>query len=291
MVTVLVALVLFTLAQAFPGGSGSNPLRRGASAFDAGRAFADLRFQVGLGPRRAGSPANRRLGRWLLSRLPGGHFEPVPGGLRNVVYTLPGSRPALVIGAHYDTDDIPGFVGANDGASGTATLLEVLRALDRSRPQHGPQLRFVFFDGEEKPASSNDFLRDGLRGSRAYVAAHRREIGAMILLDFVGNRGLSLPRESNSDPRLWSDLRLAAARVGEIGTFPNRVAGPVLDDHTPFTQAGIPAIDLIDFSYRYYDQVSDTLDKVTPTSLRAVGRTLVELLSQGPSTRVVGAGA
>ena len=135
----LALAVSFALAEGFTGRSASaQPLRSGASPFDARRAFADLRFQVALGPRRAGSPANRRLGDWLRTRLPGGRFEAVPGGLRNVVYTLPGTRPALVIGAHYDTDDIPGFVGANDGASGTATLLELLRDLDRSRPRNGP---------------------------------------------------------------------------------------------------------------------------------------------------------
>jgi glutaminyl-peptide cyclotransferase len=283
MTAMLALAVSFALADGFAGRSASlTALRSGASPFDARRAFADLRFQVALGPRRAGSPANRRLGEWLRTRLPGGRFEPVPGGLRNVVYTLPGRRPALVIGAHYDTDDIPGFVGANDGASGTATLLELLRDLDRSRPRSGPQLRFVFFDGEEKPATSNDFLRDGIRGSRAYVRAHRREVGAMILLDFVGNRGLRLPREATSNAVLWSDLRAAARRAGQLATFPARITGGVLDDHTPFLDAGIPAIDLIDFSYRYYDQVTDTIDKVTPASLDATGRTVLELLTHGP---------
>jgi glutaminyl-peptide cyclotransferase len=282
--TAVLALVAsFALADGFTERSASaQPLRSGASPFDARRAFADLRFQVALGPRRAGSPANRRLGDWLRTRLPGGSFEAVPGGLRNVVYTLPGTRPAVVIGAHYDTDDIRGFVGANDGASGTATLLELLRDLDRSRPHKGPELRFVFFDGEEKPAGSNDFLRDGIRGSRAYVRAHHREIGAMILLDFVGNRGLQLPREATSSALLWTDLRTAARRAGELATFPDRVSESVLDDHTPFLNAGIPAIDLIDFGYRYYDQVTDTLDKVTPASLNATGRTVLELLTRGP---------
>jgi len=263
--------------------SPSPRLRTQAARFNATRAFADLRYQVALGPRPAGSPANRALGAWLYAQLPHAHYERVPGGLRNVVATLPGRRPAVVIGAHYDTDEIPGFVGANDGASGTATLLELVRDLRHSRPRpHAPELRFVFFDGEEKPAASGDFLRDGLRGSKAYVAAHGNEIGAMILLDFVGNRGLSLPREAGSDPALWAALRQAARRAGEISIFPARARSEVLDDHTPFTRAGIPAIDLIDFDYRYYDQVADTLDKVTAPSLSATGRTVRDLLILGP---------
>ncbi len=205
----------------------------------------------------------------------------MPGGLRNVVGRLPGRRPAIVIGAHYDTEaQPPGFVGANDGASGTAAVIELARALGRERRLRpaGPELRFVLFDGEEEPAGSTDFLRDGLRGSRAYVRAHHGEVRALILLDYVGDRDLSLPREAGSDPGLWALLRAAATRVGVARAFPDRVVPEILDDHTPFTAAGIPAIDLIDFDYPHRDTVRDTLDKVSPRSLDAVGETVVEMV-------------
>ena len=284
-----VALVL-SVAGASLGAGGRAALRAGARPFEARRALQTVRFQVGLGPRRAGSPANRALGEWLRSRYPGGRFEDVPGGLRNVVYELPGSLPAVVVGAHYDTDDIPGFVGANDGGSGTATLLELLRDLRGARPGRGaPALRFVFFDGEEKPAADPDFLHGGLRGSRAYVRAHH-DVGAMILLDFVGNRGLVLAREANSDPRLWADLRAAARRAGELPAFPARTSEGVLDDTTPFAQAGVPAIDLIDFAYPCYDRVCDTLDKISAASLAAAGRSVRELLVHGPLPAPVAGG-
>ena len=247
--------------------------------FDARRAFAELRRQVALGPRPAGSPASRRLALSLRGQLPGGRFEAVPGGLRNVVGTLAGTRPAVVIGAHYDTDDIPGFVGANDGAAGTSAVLELARALAAGRRPGGPELRFVLFDGEEEPRGSRDFLRDALRGSRAYVRRHRGEVGAMVLLDYVAERGLSLPREQGSSPGLWARLRAAARRVGVGAVFPARTRGEILDDHTPFRAAGIPAIDLIDFDYRWRDTPRDTPDKLSPRSLDAVGEAVAELVA------------
>ena len=201
-------------------------------------------------------------------------------GPRNVVGQIPGTRPAIVLGAHYDTEAFPeGFVGANDSAAGTAAVLEAARALRRlRRPAGAPEIRFVLFDGEEESRPTDDFYRDALRGSKAYVAAHRREVGAMVLLDYVGNRGLRLPREGTSDPRLWARLRSAASRVGKASTFPPGTGTGVLDDHTPFLRAGIPAIDLIDFTYRYADTLEDTIDKLDARSLDAVGETVVELL-------------
>jgi hypothetical protein len=258
-----------------------------AHRFDGSRAFAELRAQVAMGPRPAGSPPSRRLASRLRARLPNGHFEPVGGGLRNVVGTLPGRRPAVVVAAHYDTKDIPGFVGAEDGAGGTAAVLELARVLSRKRARDGPELRFVLFDGEESPRGSSDFLRDGDRGSRAYVRAHRGEVGEMILLDFIADRHLSLPREAGSDPGLWSRLRAAARRVGVARVFPNRTRAVVEDDHTPFAAAGIPAIDLIDFDYPYWHTIADTPDKLSVRSLDASGEAVLELLS--PARRTGGA--
>ena len=265
----------------------SSPARQAAPAprvnrFHAGRAFAELRYQVGLGPRPAGSAASRRLAEHLRRRLPNGRFEPVPGGLRNVVGHLPGRRPAVLIAAHYDTKDIPGFVGANDGASGTAVVLELARQLPKYRRPGGPELRFVLFDGEESPAGTppgaEAFMRAGLRGSRAYLRAHRGEVGQMILLDFVGERGLTLPREAGSDAALWARLRAAAARVGVLHAFPPRTRPEIYDDHTPFARAGIPAIDLIDFDYPHFHTPRDTLDKVSAASLDIAGESVLELV-------------
>ena len=139
-------------------------------------------------------------------------------------------------------------------------------------------MRVVLFDGEESPRGSSDFAADGLRGSRAYVAAHPRGLRAMVLADFVADRDLSIPREASSTPALWNRLRRAAATAGALHVFPDRVGPGILDDHTPFLEQGTPAIDLIDFDYPHYHTTRDTLDKVSARSLDLVGETLLVLL-------------
>jgi glutaminyl-peptide cyclotransferase len=250
--------------------------------FDAPRAFALIRRQLAYGQRPAGSQALRRLAEVLRRQLPDGRFEPVRGhpGLRNIVGTLPGRAPAIVVGAHYDTEYHPkGFVGANDGAAGTAAVVELARAL---RSTSGREVRFVLFDGEEEgPGCSNArFAECALRGSRAYVAAHRGEVGQMVLLDYIANKGLRLPREGSSTEGLWARVRAAAARIGVAKVFPPTTQTTIYDDHTPFLRAGIPAVDLIDFSYRYADGLQDTLDKLSLASLDAVGETVYALVSE-----------
>jgi len=252
--------------------------------FDEARAFALIREQVErYGPRPAGSEASRALADRLRPLLPNGRFEAVPGGLRNIVGYLPGRRPAIVVGAHYDTEaTIPGHVGANDGAAGTAAVVEIARAMRRERRRVGaPELRFVLFDGEEEPKGSppERFYRDALRGSKAYVRAHRATTRELVLLDYIANRGLRLPREGSSTRTMWERVRASAGRVGVERVFPRAVGqGVVFDDHTPFLRAGIPAVDLIDFSYRYADTLRDTPDKLSTRSLDAVGETIVEYL-------------
>lgn len=262
------------------GDSGQAAAPPAADRFDAGRAFADLRAQVRLGPRPAGSAASRRLADRLQRRLPRARFEPVPGGLRNVVGSLPGRGAPILVGAHYDTKDIPGFVGANDGAGGVAVVLELARALRSGQRACQRPIRFVMFDGEESPRGSTDFLADGLRGSTHHARTRGRGLRAVVVVDFVADRDLSLPREASSDPALWARLRAAARAVGADHVFPDAVGREILDDHTPFLARGIPSIDLIDFDYPHFHRRSDTLDKVSPRSLDLVGETLVEFLGR-----------
>ena len=174
-------------------------------------------MQVEEGPRPAGSNASRELAEHLVPALPNGAIERVPGDLQNVVGELPGTKPAILVAAHYDTEaTVPNHVGANDGAAGTAAVVEVANALERELPSDHRAVRFALFDGEEEPPGCPDaqFEACALRGSKAYAAAHKGEIGQMILLDYVGNAGLRIPREANSDPQLWDRLREAAAEVG-----------------------------------------------------------------------------
>ena len=253
-----------------------------ADRFDAPRAFALIRRELSYGQRPAGSSQLRRLAEVLRRELPNGHFEPVPGhpGLRNVVGTIPGRAPAIVVGAHYDSEYHPkGFVGANDSAAGTAAVVELARDL---RSTSGREVRFVLFDGEEEgPGCPNArFATCALRGSRAYVAAHRREVGQMVLLDYIANKGVRLPREGSSNPALWARVRAAASEVGVGTVFPPTDQVTIYDDHTPFLRAGVPAVDLIDFSYRYADGLQDTIDKLSVASLDAVGETVYALVSE-----------
>ena len=255
---------------------GAPPPRPAVDRFDGAAAFRLLREQVELGPRPAGSEASRRLGERLRRLLPGGRFQGVPDGLRNVIGTVRGREPGyVVVGAHYDTKDVPGFVGANDGASGTAIVTQLARTI--RRPRH--TIQFVLFDGEESPRGTPDaaFEEEGLRGSRVAARAFR-DARAMVLLDFVGDRRLRIPREANSRPGLWRRLRAAARRVGAGEVFPPETSGAVADDHIPFLRVGVPAIDLIDFGFPCFHRRCDDLSAVSERSVDAVGETVYELL-------------
>src|SRR4029079_20205 len=216
--------------------------------------------------------------------LPNGQFEPVPGhrGLRNIVGVLPGRRPAVVRGAHYGTElHPPCFRGANDSAAGAAAVIEIARDLRAERrPPNAREVRFVLFDGEEDPPGTTDFYTDALRGSKSYVKAHPGQVRQMVLLDYIANRGLRLPSESSSSEPLWSEMRAAAASVGVGAVFPQTVQTTILDDHTPFLRAGIPAIDLIDFSSRYAATLRHPAEHLSERSLDAVGESTVALMRE-----------
>ena len=246
--------------------------------FDGRAAFRWLKLEVGYGERPAGSPASRALAERLRTAMPNATFEPIAGGLRNIVAKVPGRDPRryVVVGAHYDTRATPGNVGANDGAGGSSAVVQLSRQL---RPRSiGPTVYFVLFDGEEPAgASDSDFYNQGLRGSK--VAAKRfSHAQAMILLDFVAGRRLSLAREGSSDARLWARLRKAARRGGVGAFFPDSTEASIIDDQTPFQHEGIRAIDLIDWSFPCNDQPCDNLTAVSESSLYASGEAVWNLL-------------
>jgi glutaminyl-peptide cyclotransferase len=247
--------------------------------FDENAAWRFLVRQVQIGPRPAGSPASRDLAELLRASIPHGRFQAVPGGLRNVVGTVPGRDPErfVVVGAHYDTKDLPDYVGANDNASGVAVVRQLARSI---RPRTlAPTIVFVFFDGEETPRGVPDsqILRRGLRGSK--VAARRFARGeAMILLDLVGDPQLRLRRDVRTNPALWRRLRAAATRAGTTRNFPSRPVVEVLDDHVPFARAGVPTLPLVDLEYRCWHRDCDDVDAVSKRSLDAAGETVLQLL-------------
>jgi Zn-dependent M28 family amino/carboxypeptidase len=266
-------------------GSGGNDA---GSGFDAQRAFRDLRAQVAIGPRPAGSPASLRTQRLIVDRLRAAGIRDVrvQRPYRNVVARIPGAESGtVVVGAHYDTKKKPGFVGANDGASGVAVVLELARTLP-SRLD-GPSIDLVLFDAEEAPPGES-FESGGDRGSRQFVryaqeggrqgSPELASIRAMVLFDMVGDCDLQVPLEANSDPDLYAAFAGAADdESGSEAPFVGEAAG-ILDDHTPFIQAGVPAVNLIDFDYgpgpspgAWWHTRADNLAHVCASSLGAVG--------------------
>ena len=208
--------------------------------------------------------------------------------MRNVVGSLPGRGKAVVVGAHYDVEARPvGFVGANDGAAGTAAVVELARKLARGpRNARDRPVRFVLFDGEEEPAGCQDFLSCALRGSKAYVKRHGDQTHNLVLLDYIAEKhDLSFPHEGGSDPELYEKLRAAASAVGVGSLFTTTEGVEILDDHTPFMDAGIPAVDIIDFDYPPADTLQDTIDKVSERSLDAVGEAVYRLVTRLRSER------
>ena len=275
---VIAGLLVAALLTAGAGGATPERLRPGVP-FDGSYAYELTRLQVSFGPRPAGSAAQRAVAARLVKLLPNGRFEPVPGGLRNIVGELPGRRPAVVVAAHYDTTDVPGYLGANNSATGVGAVIALARAMKTDRPVPGQAaVRFVLFDGEEAPSGYSDFYSEGLRGSRAYAAAHAREIREVIVLDFIALHTLQLRLDVGSDQRLWARLRAAASRSHTLPLFPTGTQGIVLDDHTPFLRDSIPAIDLIDFDYACWQKPCDDLSQVSRTNLTRVGATVLELL-------------
>jgi len=277
---VLVATDNVPFVSGDDGGAAAAVPTAKLNRFDGQAAFRSVRRQVALGPRPAGSAASRRLAKRIRAALPGGRFQAVPGGLRNVVGVVRGREPSrkVVVGAHYDTKDARGFVGANDGASGTAVLTQLARTI---RPRRtGPTVVFIAFDGEESPRGTPDaqFEQRGLRGSEVAAPRHA-DAEAMVLLDFVGERNLRIPREQGSDVALWRKLRAAARRAGVGSVFPDAESGGISDDHVPFLREGVPSIDLIDFDFDCFHRPCDDLSVISTRSLDAVGETVHELLA------------
>jgi len=272
-----------------------------APGFDGERAYRDLADLVRIGPRPAGSAgaaaAREMIGERL--RQAGWRVDDHPlrvetGGrgidMKNLIGVMPGERPGLIlVGTHYDTKRLPGFVGANDGASGVAVLLELARTLgDAPRPY---TVWLVFFDGEEA-LGAGITENDGLFGSRALAAQMQREgdlekIRGFLLVDMVGDRDLGLTEDVNSTPALRQALAEEAERLGLEGVLGGGSVA-LIDDHTPFQRLGVePVLALIDFRFGgggesmpgpLWHTPGDDLSAVSAASLNSVGGLLVELL-------------
>jgi len=262
--------------------------------FDSARAWKDLEAQVAFGPRPAGSAALQKTRDYILSELKSAGLDGrqqtfvarTPLGeisMANVIVTIPGRRPErIAIASHYDTKRTPftspsgatviRFVGASDGASSTAALLELARALKNRQNEFTIEL--LFFDGEEAVVEWS-LNNDNTYGSRYYVDAARKagtvkDLRALILLDMIGDKDLMIRRDSNSAPWLVDIVWTAAARLGHRAVFSDQLT-TIEDDHLPFLRAGVPAVDIIDLDYPPWHEASDTLDNVSARSLQIVG--------------------
>jgi Zn-dependent M28 family amino/carboxypeptidase len=296
------ALLLCVLTLPLLGCANGNAAAP-ETVFDAQRAWRDMQTQVGFGPRPAGSEALERTRAWLEAELRGAGLEPrreaftadTPAGpieMVNVFADLPagaaadGAEPEiLLLCAHYDTKaGLEGFVGANDGASGTAVVLELARVL-AAGPPRPLSYRFLFVDGEEA-------LRwewrdpDNRYGSRHQAAGLRssdlaRRVRACVVIDMVADRDLVLTRDTVSDPRLAA-VFLASARAAGLEEHMLGRREQVSDDHLSFMAVDIPSIDLIDLEYgpgnRFWHTLEDTLEHCSADSLAAIGRIVLGAL-------------
>jgi glutaminyl-peptide cyclotransferase len=262
----------------------------GAEKFDGQRALQHVVAQMAIGPRPAGSDAGRKTGDYIVAQLreQGWQVEEqefvyrgVPG--RNIIGKA-GTGPVALIGAHYDTrrvaDNDPDpasrtkpVPGANDGASGVAVLLELARTLDKEHLRN--EVWLTFFDAEDNGRLDGwEFIA----GSQEMASRLNVRPEMVVIADMIGDRDQQLYKEQNSNPELVAKIWDIAARLGYDEAFLPTAKWAMLDDHTPFLQRGIPAVDLIDFDYPYWHTTQDTADKVAPESLERVGRVLQVLL-------------
>lgn len=302
-------VMLCALWLACPGSSGEVPLAgpagSAAARFDGARAFADLEDLVAIGERPAGSSGASRTRELIRERLRQAGWASsaqrfrvdAPTGspvtMENVVAIRPGKRESIILlGAHYDTKRIEGvrFLGANDGASGVAILLELARALGPSAGEF--PIWLAFFDGEEAFGPSIT-PRDGLFGSRALAERMDREgsleqLRTLVVVDMVGDRDLDLITDTGSSPRLRAFLMEAAAEIGAQELLRRGPRLAVIDDHVPFRERGVEEVLLLmDFRFGsrtvpgpYWHTERDDLTSVSAESLNTVGKLCVLMIER-----------
>ncbi len=267
--------------------------------FSGASALEYTRKAVGFGPRPPGSEANRKLQAYIIAELKTRRCEIIedpftaqtplgPVAMRNIIARFRGTTGrAVAVTGHFDTKMMPAirFVGASDGGSSTGFLLEMARAL-AGRPLKD-DVYLVWFDGEEAIGPWSE--TDGLHGSRHLAARWARDgtlvrLKALINVDMIGDRDLGILQETNSSASLRRLVWRVAADLGFNRHFLDS-GGAVEDDHMPFLQRGVPALDLIDFDYPPWHTPQDTMDRLSADSLEVVGRVLVETLRRLESSR------
>jgi glutaminyl-peptide cyclotransferase len=277
--------VLFTFAVAWYASAFLTQPSIVYGEFDGQRALQDVEIQVAFGPRPTGSEGNARTLAWMRNELESAGWntriqknEMLGHHIQNLIAYRNNESPNIILAAHYDTrisadnDPDPGrhaepVPGANDGASGVAVLLELGRVL----PENSTPVWLVFFDAED---NGNIPGWDWILGSQVFASQLDFFPDAVVVVDMVGDSDQNIYIEKNSNTDLVNEIWSVAEDLGYRDRFIPEVKYSMLDDHTPFLQKGIPAVDIIDFDYVYWHTTSDTPDKVSADSLRAVGETL-----------------
>lgn len=282
---VIAAVFLFFLSQ-----KNITPAAR-EKIFDGQRAYQDVVYQESLGPRIPKSAAHQQTIDWLKTELTQNGWQveiqnttSMGHELQNVIAKRGSGNPWIILGAHFDSrlwaDHDPNpdnhtepVMGANDGASGVAVLLELARTLPE---YHDKQIWLVFFDGEDQGRIPG---WDWILGSREFVNSLNSNPDAAVIIDMIGDADLNLYLEKNSSTELSQQIWQQASDLGYGDSFINEYKYSMLDDHTPFLEKGIPAVDIIDFDYPYWHTIDDTSDKVSPDSLQKIGNTLLAWLN------------
>lgn len=279
-------------ALTLPADSGPPP------KFDGDRAMQYVKDIVKFGPRPVGSVNHKKVEEYLTSRLKGDEVEndfftaDTPEGkfpVHNIIAKYPGTKDGIiVIASHYDTNyplRKTSYVGANDGGSSSALLLELANQL-HGKIRDGYSIWLVWDDAEEaiKPDTEVDFMTDSLYGITHLAEKWQddgtlKKIKAFLLADMIGDADLEIDRDTSSTPWLEDVVGEAAKRLGYQSHFFSRSQG-MEDDHIPFMKRGVPSADLIDFSYGYnnvfWHTPQDTVDKLSPKSLEIVGKVILE---------------
>jgi glutaminyl-peptide cyclotransferase len=258
----------------------------GPAVFDGQRAYEDVKTQVSFGPRIPGTEGHDRIRAWIQKELEGAGWqvemqetEALGHPVKNIVAKRGDGSPQIVIGAHYDSrmyaDNDPDpanqtkpVPAANDGGSGVAVLL----GLARSLPKSSVPVWLVFFDAEDNGRIEG---WDWILGSREFVRNNSIQPRAVVVVDMIGDADLNIYKEKNSNTDLTNEIWKTAKDLGYGDKFIDTYKYSMLDDHTPFLEAGLPAVDLIDFDYPYWHTTQDTAAKVSAESLKAVGDTLL----------------
>jgi glutaminyl-peptide cyclotransferase len=267
-------------------------------AFDSARAMQYVKDIVAYGPRPLGSSNHTKVEEYILGHLKGDTVEndvftaDTPEGkfpVHNIIAKFPGTKDGIIVMAsHYDTNyplRSTAYVGANDGGSSSALLLECANQF-RGKKLDGYSVWLVWDDAEEamKPEKEMPFMADALYGishlaEKWQADGTLKKIKAFLLADMIGDADLNIDRDSNSTPWLEDVVYEAATRVGYQSHFFGRTQ-PVDDDHIPFVKRGVPSADLIDFNYGYNDVFwhtpQDTVDKLSPKSLEISGTVFLE---------------